>query len=136
MSYVLDTCIITAYQKNNEKVQRKLEEKIFLGEEIFINALSYYEIKRGLLDAKATKKLEYFNELCKKFKVLLLDDLSFFNKASKIYVNLKSKGKPIGNDVDILIGAQALEQNMTVVTDNIKHFKRINGLIIENWLRE
>ncbi len=54
MTYVLDTNIITAILKGNEKVKRKVQEVIVGEEEIFINGISYYEIKRGLLAANAT----------------------------------------------------------------------------------
>ena len=35
---------------------------------------------------------------------------------------------------DILIGATALANRLTVVTGNTKHFTRIRGLRVENWL--
>lgn len=34
---------------------------------------------------------------------------------------------------DILIGATALARNLTVVTNNLEHFRRIPGLRIEDW---
>ena len=46
---------------------------------------------------------------------------------------LEKKGKPIG-DMDMLIAATALEENLIVVTGNVDHFSRIPGLKIENWM--
>jgi len=51
MTYVLDTNIITAILKGNEKVEKRTQKTILNGKRIFINAISYYEIKRGLLAA-------------------------------------------------------------------------------------
>jgi tRNA(fMet)-specific endonuclease VapC len=34
---------------------------------------------------------------------------------------------------DILIGATALARNLTVVTNNLEHFRRISGLQVEDW---
>lgn len=44
-----------------------------------------------------------------------------------------SQGTPI-DDFDLLIGAAAVQQDLILVTDNIKHFKNIQGLAIENWV--
>lgn len=55
-------------------------------------------------------------------------------KASEIYAELRRRGEPIG-DADMLIAAPAMVNGLPLVTNNEAHFKRINGLIIENWLR-
>ena len=49
-----------------------------------------------------------------------------------IKAELESRGTRLA-DADILIAATALENDMTLVTGNTKHFDRIPGLIIENW---
>ena len=54
MNCVLDTNIITAVMKDHEQAKQKLQEMAFHGRDVFINAISYYEIKRGLL-AKNTR---------------------------------------------------------------------------------
>jgi tRNA(fMet)-specific endonuclease VapC len=36
----------------------------------------------------------------------------------------------------MLIAAHALALGCTVVTDNVREFARIEGLAVENWLRE
>jgi tRNA(fMet)-specific endonuclease VapC len=47
---------------------------------------------------------------------------------------LEAKGTPIDAN-DLLIAAQALTLDLTVVTDNTKEFRRVRGLKLENWLR-
>lgn len=47
---------------------------------------------------------------------------------------LRQQGKLI-DDFDLLIGTTALKDNMTLVTDNVKHLARIPGLHIENWVK-
>ena len=49
-----------------------------------------------------------------------------------IRVKLEKKGLPIG-PYDILIAASALACKATLVTHNIKEFKRVKGLKIEDW---
>lgn len=48
-------------------------------------------------------------------------------------VRLEKIGLPIDN-FDLLIGATALAHNMTLVTNNTRHFERLSGIKLENWL--
>jgi tRNA(fMet)-specific endonuclease VapC len=47
---------------------------------------------------------------------------------------LESSGRPIGANV-LLVAAHALEQDATLVTDNVEEFQRVPGLVVENWVR-
>lgn len=132
MTYVLDTNIITAILKGNEEVNRRAREIIVRGEGIFINAISYYETKRGLLAINATAQLGKFNLLCKKFGLALLDTQSILDEAAEIYANLQHKGKLV-EDADILIASIVKTRDFVLVSDDT-HFHRIQGLRIENWL--
>ena len=44
----------------------------------------------------------------------------------------KSTGVPL-DDFDLLIASICIEQDAVLVTDNTKHFERIQGLHMENW---
>ncbi len=46
---------------------------------------------------------------------------------------LERMGKRI-DSIDLLIGVTALHEDLTLVTGNVKHFERIPGLRIENWM--
>lgn len=46
--------------------------------------------------------------------------------------DLRARGRPIG-DIDTLIAGQALARGWTVVTRNVKHFGRVEGLPIIDW---
>jgi tRNA(fMet)-specific endonuclease VapC len=133
MRYVIDTNIITAIMKNNEKVKRRAQETILMGDDIFINGISYYEIKRGLLAKDARKQLQFFDKLCKEYGLVLLDNQSIFDRAAEIYAELQQKGELIG-DADILIASIADTRNFILVSDD-SDFDKIRGLRIENWLR-
>ena len=68
-----------------------------------------------------------------------IDTLPLDSPADKFYgsirTRLESAGTPIGGN-DLLIAAQALALDHTLVTDNDKEFSRIEGLRVENWLRD
>lgn len=51
----------------------------------------------------------------------------------KLRAMLQNSGTPIGN-MDTLIAAHALSQDSILVTNNTKHFRRVPGLKIDNWL--
>ena len=53
---------------------------------------------------------------------------------ARLRVQLEAAGSPIGGN-DMLIAAQALATDCTMVTDNEREFVRVGGLRIENWLR-
>ena len=132
MTYVLDTNIITAILKGDEKVKKRAQEVIVRGEEILINGISYYETKRGLLAVNATAQLGKFNLLCKTFGVILLDTQSIFDEAAETFANLQHKGEPL-EDADILIASIVKIWDFILVSDDTD-FHRIQGLRIENWL--
>jgi tRNA(fMet)-specific endonuclease VapC len=53
--------------------------------------------------------------------------------AGDLLAYLHASGKIIDVE-DVLIGATALSNDLTVVTNNIKHFARIPNLQVEDWL--
>jgi len=109
MRYLLDTNIISEFlnEKDNEKIVEKVYRIIIEGNEILINAISYYEIKRGLLDNK-----------------------EIFDIASSIYVELKQKGQLI-EDADILIASISINGDFTLISKD-SDFNRIENLKVEN----
>ena len=77
---------------NNGTVRQNLEDISLYEKEVYISAISYYEIKRGLLAKDATKKLDIFEKICKEIRIFL-DNQNVFDKASEIYADLKQKGE-------------------------------------------
>lgn len=69
----------------------------------------------------------------------VLDVLPFAAPADRVYgeirTRLEAAGRPIGGN-DLLIAAQTIALDYTLVTDNEREFARIDGLLHENWLRQ
>ncbi|MFK7892376.1 MAG: type II toxin-antitoxin system VapC family toxin [Granulosicoccus sp.] len=67
-----------------------------------------------------------------------IDILPFDTPADAQYGKLRAqlaiKGKSIGPN-DLLIAAHALSLGLTLVTDNVREFKRVKGLAVVNWRR-
>jgi tRNA(fMet)-specific endonuclease VapC len=53
---------------------------------------------------------------------------------AELRADLEKRGQLIGPN-DMLIAAHALALDAILVTDNVREFKRVKGLRIENWLR-
>lgn len=49
-------------------------------------------------------------------------------------LRLQSLGTPI-EDYDLFIGSAAKSAGLTMVTDNVQHLSRIEGLEVENWIQ-
>ena len=68
-----------------------------------------------------------------------LETLPFDSPGDVTYGSIRTQlelaGTPIGGN-DLLIAAQAMALDFTLVTDNEKEFSRIGGLRVENWLRD
>jgi tRNA(fMet)-specific endonuclease VapC len=129
---ILDTNILTAFLKGNQKVVNKVSTYLDKFPILTISVITYYEILRGLKAINSTSKLKTFQELIEKFEI---EDINknTMDRASDIYANLKKQGTLI-EDADILLAATAMEKGLVLVTDNTAHFKRIKGLKIDNWL--
>ena len=50
----------------------------------------------------------------------------------EIKANLELKGTRLA-DADIIIASTAIEEGFTLITGNVRHYSRIEGLTIENW---
>ena len=63
--------------------------------------------------------------------------LPFDRASGEIYGSLRADleraGTPLG-EPDLRIAAIALTNNLTVVTGNVRHFSRVRGLRVENWI--
>ena len=100
--------------------------------EICISSITLAELRFGA-DAKASRAL---HRLIDAF-VQPIDVLPFDEQAAgrfgSVAAALARRGEPIGT-YDTLIAAQALACGLTLVTNNTKHFQRVAGLKLANWV--
>ncbi len=85
-----------------------------------------------LKNPQAHKKYgEQLRLLFKQAQNLVFDEESAL-LAAEIKQDLTQKGKSIG-DWDTMIAAIGLQHKTIVVTNNVKHFQRVQNLIVINW---
>lgn len=128
---ILDTDTVSYFFRGVPKVVEKVDQ--YLNEFGFINitVVTYYEVMNGLLYKDAKKQLARFEEFVQLNNVLPLT-LTAANLSANVFATLKKTGAPIGHN-DVLIAGIALDQDMVLVTNNINHFQRVEGLSIDNW---
>jgi len=129
--YLLDTDIIIEIIKGSVPLSDRLIIVQQAGAPVYLHALSYYETKRGLLRASATKQLNAFEKLCQSLPIISLTQESL-DISAQIYAELSIQGQIIG-DADILIAGTAIAMDLTVVTRNLHHYERIPNLQITDW---
>jgi len=132
--FTLDTNIITALIKKDERVLARIKTARESDLHVTKNAISYYEIKRGLESIKRLEKLEKFESICHDLGILLMDEKDILDHASGLWAKLSQKGLII-EDADILIAFIAVVKDYILVSADT-HFERVPELIVENWLKQ
>jgi len=131
MKYMLDTNIcIYIIKEKPAKVINKFHT-LDIGD-VCISSITLAELEYGVEKSQYTER----NRLALAGFLSSIEVLSFSDKAAteygRIRANLERQGNIIGA-YDLMIGAHALSENITLVTNNMKEFKRIDKLSLENW---
>lgn len=128
---LLDTDIVSYYLKGEEKVRTRIAEYLSEFNQLNISLITYYEVLNGLMYKGASSQIKQFDDFCVLNNVFDLN-MDTMRLAAKISATLKRNGTRLENQ-DIYIAAVALENDCKLVTNNTKHFARIENLEIENW---
>lgn len=128
MNYLLDTDWAIHWLKGRKVVIEKVKE---LEEEgLAISMISVAEIYEGIFGSKNPKKHEEdFKEFLIDVTVVEITE-EICKKFGEIRNILRKRGELI-SDFDLLIASSALINNLTLLTDNVKHYERIKGLEIK-----
>ncbi len=128
---LIDTDILSYYFKGDSDVVKNFSIYLDQYDLIEISMITYYEIISGLLAKNALKQLEIFEDFTNENIVLPLTEKSV-KISAELYSSLRHSGNML-DDIDLLIAGVAIENELTLVTNNENHFARIPGLSIENW---
>jgi tRNA(fMet)-specific endonuclease VapC len=134
MIYALDSNIISYFLEKDAKIRERLTTETNTGNQFIMSTIVYFEVERWLLEKGAVKKHAEFKRMCHDIPPEEFN-LDVWDTAAKLYVQIRKKGQPIDN-VDLMIAAFCIANNYTLVTNNTRHFERINGLEFVNWKGE
>lgn len=128
--FLLDTNIVifalrnrTAFlrERLNEHVGRMAVSTITVSE-------LHYGVERSRDPARNRRATEEFLALVK----MLPFDRAAAEHGGQIRADLARVGRPIGG-YDVLIAGHARSAGLTVVTNNVREFERVPGLLVEDW---
>lgn len=132
MKFLLDTdtCIYALKQSPNV-IRRLLSTP---REDVAVSVITEAELRTGAAKSSAPVKTLHLIENF--LRPLTLID--FMSSDAIAYAGVRAKleraGTPIG-PLDTLIASQALARRLTLVSNNEREFRRVTGLIVENWSR-
>lgn len=132
MIYMLDTNIcIYVMKRKPENVLKRFHNELNGG--LCISSITLAELEYGMKHSSAPVK----NEQALLRFLAPISILPFGEAAAIEYGEIRSclqaKGTPIG-PLDMLIAAHAKAEKTVLVTNNVREFKRVPGLKVENWV--
>lgn len=130
---MLDTNIVSYFLKGTNVALHHRVKQVLQDQHAVISVITRAELRYGQsLMAADDKRRERID--------LFLDDvpaLPWTSSAADHYglikTQLKQQGRPIG-ELDTQIAAHALAEDLVFVTHNTKHFEKVVGLRVEDWL--
>ena len=130
---MLDTNICIYILRNFPQIVKE-NLKNHKDDKIYISHFTIAELLVGIEKGKFTRtQIEATHKLITTFEVM-----NFGTKEAEIYAkiraNLEKNGCSIGA-MDTLIASVAVTNDLIIVTNNEKEFKRVPNLKIENWAK-
>lgn len=133
MRYLLDTNIVSAIVRDPRG--RIAEHIRTVGEKrVCTSVVVAAELRYGATKKGSARLLAQLEAVLTALEVLALET-PVDSVYGDVRTQLERAGHPIGGN-DLLIAAQALSLEYTLVTDNEREFRRVGGLSVENWLRD
>jgi tRNA(fMet)-specific endonuclease VapC len=131
--YCFDTDVVSATMRREAPLGLIRKLALVPPAEQFTTAIALGEIVYGTAKAKS-------DELAARVRELVLTGISvlaFDRAAAEVYGVLRARLELEGQrlaEPDLRIASIALARDLTLVTGNVRHFQRVPGLRVENWL--
>ena len=125
--FVIDTNFVIEHLRGNEQAKKVLSE--LLPNQISFSVITYLEFAEGEATAKRTAKTSRSLQFFEPYELLPLSVQGAL-KAAREGIRLSANRKDMN---DLAIAATALEFDRTVLTANIRDFKRVKDLRVLNW---
>ncbi len=128
--YLLDTNIIIYSLKGNQTVQENLQMR--RNDSLCVSVISLMELYYSAYKSQRVESnLAKVKTIEKTLKVIQAGE-EIVELFGMLKAQLEAKGQSV-DDFDLMIASTALAHNLILVTNNIRHFQKIEGLKLENW---
>ncbi len=129
--YTLDTCVCIDFLRGKQPLVYELfkqtDPRLFV-----IPSIVQAELLLGAAKSNHPLKMrQVVEEFLLSFQIAPFDSNCAYHYA-RIRAKLESCGNLIGPN-DLIVAATALSNHCTLVTNNVKEFKRVEGLSLESW---
>src|SRR6266849_7517672 len=125
MKYLVDTDWIAAYLKGRQPFLQVLTELATEG--LAVSLMTYGEIYEGIYFGTDPKAQETGFQRLLRVVAVLPFNRTIMRRFARLRGQLRQTGQLIG-DPDVLIAATALQYDLTLITNNRRHFERIAEL--------
>lgn len=129
MKYLLDTDTLIYLIRGRHGLQERVNQAGIT--QCVISEISVAELYVGVYKSGQSAPVVAFLE--KTFQVVPI------TSAVQVYARIRARLELAGgrlDDMDLFIAATALEHDYTLVTHNTRHFSRIPGLKLEDWIQD
>ncbi|WET03293.1 type II toxin-antitoxin system VapC family toxin [Flavobacterium sp. YJ01] len=130
MGYLLDTSMCVFFLRGKLNLDKTVKQVGL--ENCYISEITVAELRFGAENSdnpvKSNKAVDFFLK-----GLTILPIFGSIKRYAIEKVRLRKIGKPINDEFDLLIGVTAIENQLILVTDNIKDFKLLDGIQMENW---
>jgi tRNA(fMet)-specific endonuclease VapC len=131
--YLLDTDTIIYFLKGNPSIERNLKRHYH--DPMKISVITLMELYYGAYKSqRVSSNLARIRTLENSMEIIPLGQ-EIVDNFGKQKAHLEKIGTPL-DDFDLVLGCCALAHNLILVTNNVKHFRKMEGLKVTNWIEE
>jgi tRNA(fMet)-specific endonuclease VapC len=128
----LDANVLVEVLRRRQPVLTRWQEAVGQGAPLVLSSLVLHELEAGAdLSARPAIHRARLREV-QAFAEIVEFDADDARIAGGVRARLQRSGRPIG-PIDTLIAGHALARGWTVVTRNVRHFGRVEGLPLVDW---
>lgn len=129
--YLLDTNICIYIIKRKPSGVFRHFEGLSIGD-VGISSITGAELAYGVAKGGSEQNQRALERFLAPLEVARFDEAALW-KYGQLRARLERQGEVIG-PLDMLIAAHALALGSTLVTNNMREFDRVPGLVLENWI--
>lgn len=130
MKFLLDTDSVSYALRGEGGVAEQIRQH--RPSELCVSAVTLAELRFGA-ERRGSRRLQRLIDLFVGDVAVAPFDAEAADRFGKVASALVSKGTPIGA-LDTMIAAHALQLGLILVTHNLKHFRRVRGLEVADWV--
>ena len=131
MGVIFDTSEIITLERNRQKIEEIIQgrEDEFFGISVITVAELLHGVERADTETRKIKRQAFVEKVIEFFPVHDFD-VTIARIYARIWASLAQKNLTVGAH-DLIIAATAISMNYTVITSNLRDYKKIEGLKVE-----